>query len=348
MVYRLSGYDYPLPKELIAQEPVPNRDRCRLLVLDKNNGEIVHTAFANIIDYLGKRDVLVINDTKVIPARLLGKKATGGKVEVLLLHFDPTQAGAEVFETEALLKASRAPRPGQFIYFADKLKAEVLGYDEGKVKLRFFSRGLFRDVLLELGHVPLPPYIKREDKPEDKNTYQTVYASKEGAVAAPTAGLHFTPQLLTALQERGVEIVRLTLHVGYGTFIPVKVEDIREHKMHGEYYEVSEEAAKKLNKATQSGKRVVAVGTTTTRLLEYLMTRYGKIRPGRGICDIFIYPGFKFKMVQALITNFHLPKSTLIMLVSAFAGRELILKAYKEAIEKKYRFYSYGDAMFIF
>lgn len=348
MVYRLSDYDYSLPKELIAQKPVSNRDRCRLLVLNKNSGEIVHTAFANIINYLGKRDLLVINDTKVIPARLLGKKATGGRVEVLLLHFDSTQAGAEVFETEALLKASRAPKPGQFIYFADKLKAEVLGYDEGKVKLRFFSHGPFRDVLLELGHVPLPPYIKREDKPEDKNTYQTVYASKEGAVAAPTAGLHFTPQLLKALQEKGTEIVRLTLHVGYGTFMPVKVEDIRKHKMHGEYYEVSEEAARKLNTAVKSGKRVIAVGTTTTRLLEYLMTQYGEIHPGRGICDIFIYPGYKFKIVQALITNFHLPKSTLIMLVSAFAGRELILKAYKEAVEKRYRFYSYGDAMFIF
>jgi len=347
MVYQLSDYDYPLPKELIAQEPVPRRDRCRLLVLNKNSGEIVHTEFSNIVDYLDQRDVLVINDTKVIPARLLGKKATGGKVEVLLLHFDPSQAGAEVFETEALLKASRPPKPGQFVYFANDLKAEVLGYNEGKAKLRFFSQGLFRDLLLKLGHVPLPPYIKRNDRPEDKSTYQTVYASKEGAVAAPTAGLHFTSQLLAAIKERGVEIVRLTLHVGYGTFIPVKVEDIRKHKMHGEYYEISEKAAKQLNTATRSGKRIVAVGTTTTRLLEYLMTQYGEIRPGRGICDIFIYPGYKFKIIQALITNFHLPKSTLIMLVSAFAGRELILKAYKEAIEKRYRFYSYGDAMFI-
>jgi S-adenosylmethionine:tRNA ribosyltransferase-isomerase len=348
MVYKLSDYDYDLPKELIAQRPVSNREKSRLLVFNRKTGAMVHTEFAEIVNFLDQNDVLVINDTKVIPARLFGKKETGGKVEILLLHFDPALASREVFETEALVRASRAPKPGQFIYFADNLKAEVLGYNEGKIQLRFYSKGHFRDRLLELGHVPLPPYIKRTDTPEDKETYQTVYAQKEGAVAAPTAGLHFTKELLETLQAKGVEIVRLTLHVGYGTFIPVKVEDIRQHKMHGEYYEVSEEAAAKLNKAHKEGKRIVAVGTTSTRLLEDLMTRYGEIQPGRGICEIFIYPGYQFKIVQGLITNFHLPKSTLIMLVSAFASRELILKAYQEAIKRRYRFYSYGDAMFIF
>ncbi len=348
MTYKLSDYDYYLPKELIAQRPVAGRKESRLLVLNRKTGTMLHTVFAEIINFLDEKDVLVINDTKVIPARLFGKKETGGRVEILLLYFDPVKAQAEVFETEALIRASKAPRPGSFIFFSPSLRGQVLGYEEGKVKLKFYSQGPFREQLLNLGHVPLPPYIKREDMPEDKQTYQTVYAQKEGAVAAPTAGLHFTQDILQNLKDKGVEIVNLTLHVGYGTFIPVKVEDIRQHKMHGEFYEVSEEAAQRLNQARKEGRHIVAVGTTSTRLLEDMMTRYGEIKPGRGICQNFIYPGYQFKIVGAMITNFHLPKSTLIMLVSAFAGRELILKAYQEAIKRRYRFYSYGDAMFIF
>ncbi len=346
-LYKLSSYDYPLPKELIAQEALPQRDKARLLILNRSTTEIVHSEFRHIIDYLGNNDVLVINDTKVIPARLFGKKETGGKIEVLLLDFNPVQAEKKVVISDVLLKASRPPRPGQVIYFEDGLKAEVLDYKEGKAKLCFYAKRSFRETLFNIGHIPLPPYIKREDKPEDRRDYQTVYATKEGAIAAPTAGLHFTPKILAALKRKGVEIVRLTLHVGYGTFIPVKVDDIRKHKMHGEYYELKEESAEQLNKAFKIGKKIVAVGTTTTRVLEYLMTRYGKIQPGCGICDLFIFPGYQFKIVQAMITNFHLPKSTLVMLVSAFAGRERILKAYLEAIKKRYRFYSYGDVMFI-
>ncbi|HDD35303.1 MAG TPA: tRNA preQ1(34) S-adenosylmethionine ribosyltransferase-isomerase QueA, partial [Candidatus Desulfofervidus auxilii] len=237
---------------------------------------------------------------------------------------------------------------GQYIYFENGLKAEVLGYHKGKVSLRFFSKYPFFEILKKIGHIPLPPYIKREDKTEDKKFYQTVYAAKNGSVAAPTAGLHFTEKLLKEISIKGIEIVRLTLHVGYGTFTPVKVEDIRKHKMHGEVYEISEEAAAVLNHALRCKKRIIAVGTTTTRLLEYQMTKYGKIKSEKGICDLFIYPSYKFKIVQAMITNFHLPKSTLIMLVCAFANRELIFKAYQEAIRRQYRFYSYGDAMFIF
>jgi len=346
-MYRLSDYDYFLPKELIAQEPPERREKARLLILNKKTGEIIHTKFSHIIDFLNKNDVLVINDTRVIPARLIGRKITGGKVEILLLSFDPIKVKDKVFTTEALLKASRAPKPGQYIYFENGLKAEVLSYDKGKVILRFIANCPFYEILNKIGRIPLPPYIKREDRPEDRKNYQTVYAAKNGSVAAPTAGLHFTKELLNAISAKGIEIVRLTLHVGYGTFLPVKVDDIRKHKMHGETYEISEEAANALNHALKLKKRIIAVGTTSTRLLEYQMTKYGEIKPEKGICDLFIYPGYKFKIVKAMITNFHLPKSTLIMLVSAFAGRDLIFKAYHEAIKRRYRFYSYGDAMFI-
>jgi S-adenosylmethionine:tRNA ribosyltransferase-isomerase len=348
LLYRLSSYDYKLPKELIAQEPLPQREGARLLILNRHTGEIIHSEFSHIVDYLNKNDVLVINDTKVIPARLFGKKESGGKIEVLFLPPKSINKKDQVVTTFALLKTSHAPKSGQFIYFNDNLKAEVLGYKEEKAILRFYSKNTFLKEVLEIGHVPLPPYIKRKDEIKDRGNYQTIYATKQGAIAAPTAGIHFSPDLIEMLKKKAIEIVPLTLHVSYGTFIPVKVDDIRTHKMHGEYYEVTQEAAHRLEKARKLGRRIIAVGTTSTRLLEYLMSKYSEIHSAKGICDLFIYPGYKFKIVKAMISNFHLPKSTLIMLVSAFAGRELILKTYQEAIEKRYRFYSYGDAMFIF
>ena len=346
-MYRLEDYDYYLPKHLIAQYPSPKREDCRLMIVNRCSREIIHTNFSNITDYLNENNILVINDTKVIPARLFGKKETGGKVEVLLLEFDPEKARSSIFEARCLIKASRRPKEGSYIFFQKGIKAKVNGYRDGKAQIVFESEMPFIEALKEIGRMPLPPYIKRDITPEDSFNYQTIYAKRPGAIAAPTAGLHFSARVLDALKKKGIGIVHITLHVGYGTFIPVKVSDIRKHKLEGEPFEVSEEAERAINNGIKEGKEIIAVGTTTTRVLEYLATKYGSVIAKKGICDLFIYPGYKFKVIRGLITNFHLPKSTLIMLVCAFADRDLILKAYKEAIDKKYRFYSYGDAMLI-
>ena len=349
-MYRLEDYNYYLPKELIAQKPSPQREKCKLMIVNRGTKEIIHTNFSKIIEYLNENNILVINDTKVIPARLFGKKETGGKVEVLLLDFDPERAKSSIFETRCLIKASRRPRPGSYISFPKGLKAKVNGYKDGKADIIFESQLPFTEALKEIGKMPLPPYIKRDVIPEDASNYQTIYAEKPGAIAAPTAGLHFSPEIIDTLKKKGIGIVHITIHIGYGTFIPVKVSDIRKHKMESESFEVSEEAAKFINdgiNGIKGGKEIIAVGSTTTRALEYLATKYGKVIAKKGICDLFIYPGYRFKVIKGLITNFHLPKSTLIMLVCAFASRELILKAYQEAINMQYRFYSYGDAMLI-
>lgn len=352
-MFFLSDYDYELPEEYIAQKPAPFRDRSKLLFLNRKTGEISHHEFFDICDFISSKDVLVINNTRVIPGRLFGRKDTGGKAEVLILDFagGVRDESGGTFTCECLVKSSKPPRPSSFIFFKNELKAEVISAKEGICLLRFTCPGNFEDLLNETGHVPLPPYIKRNvdgnDTWDDKTSYQTVYAAYKGAVAAPTAGLHFSKELLEAIRSKGAAIAELTLHVGYGTFLPVRVEDIREHKIHSERFEISEDAADKINRAKAAGGRVVAVGTTCVRTLEYCSDTAGKLIAGSGECDLFIYPGYSFKVVDSMITNFHLPKSTLIMLVSAFAGRENVLSAYREAIYKGYRFYSYGDAMFI-
>ncbi len=337
----VKDYDYELPKELIAQDPLEDRSSSRLLVLDKATGEFSHHVFTEIIDYLEPGDCLVINDTKVIPARLYGvKEDTGAKVEVLLLK----RTGENEWET--LVKPGRKLKPGTMVSFGDGLlKAEILDIlEEGNRRVRFIFDGIFEEILDKLGEMPLPPYITH--KLADKSRYQTVYAKYEGSAAAPTAGLHFTQELLKKIEDKGVDIARVTLHVGLGTFRPVKAERIEDHHMHSEFYMIGEDATQKINKAKESGHRVISVGTTSCRTLESAAEN-GRIAPKSGWTDIFIYPGYEFKMVDALITNFHLPQSTLIMLVSALAGREHVLAAYREAVEKRYRFFSFGDAMFI-
>ena len=337
----VKDYDYELPKELIAQDPLEDRSSSRLLVLDKATGEFSHHVFTEIIDSLEPGDCLVINDTKVIPARLYGvKEDTGAKVEVLLLK----RTGENEWET--LVKPGRKLKPGTMVSFGDGLlKAEILDIlEEGNRRVRFIFDGIFEEILDKLGEMPLPPYITH--KLADKSRYQTVYAKYEGSAAAPTAGLHFTQELLKKIEDKGVDIARVTLHVGLGTFRPVKAERIEDHHMHSEFYMIGEDAAQKINKAKESGHRVISVGTTSCRTLESAAEN-GRIAPKSGWTDIFIYPGYEFKMVDALITNFHLPQSTLIMLVSALAGREHVLAAYREAVEKRYRFFSFGDAMFI-
>jgi S-adenosylmethionine:tRNA ribosyltransferase-isomerase len=352
-MFSLKNYNFDLPEECIAQRPVKKRDESRLLLLKKETGRISHFYFKDVLDLLKKGDLLVINNTKVIPARLKGKKETGGKVEVLIIDY--TQATSlndkkNHFECDCLVKASKSPKKGARLFFEQGLEAVVIE-NKGKIcTIRFKGYENFNDTLNKIGDIPLPPYIKRDNGKSlesDKDQYQTVYAQEEGAVAAPTAGLHFTEPLIADLLDKGIEIVNITLHVGYGTFVPVKVEDIRDHQIHSEFFSVSKKAAQKINLAKQEGRRVVTVGTTSMRTLEFLADKDGKINPGKGMCDIFIYPGYTFKCVDALITNFHLPESTLIMLVSAFAGRNNILKAYETAINEKYRFFSYGDAMLI-
>ena len=338
----IKDFDYELPQELIAQDPLEDRSSSRLMVLDKKTGEISHRIFHDIINELNPGDCLVINDTKVIPARLYGvKEDTGAKVEVLLLKREADDVW------EVLVKPGKKCRPGAKISFGDGLlKAEVLEViDDGNRKIRFSYEGIFEEILDQLGQMPLPPYITHELK--DKNRYQTVYAKYEGSAAAPTAGLHFTKELLEKIREKGVIIASVTLHVGLGTFRPVKVENVLEHHMHSEYYRVEPEEAKKINDAKAAGGRIIAVGTTSCRTLESATGEDGILRAGCGWTEIFIYPGYQFKLIDALITNFHLPKSTLVMLVSALAGREHILTAYKEAVRDKYRFFSFGDAMFI-
>lgn len=337
-----SDFYFDLPQELIAQDPLEDRSSSRLLVLDKNTGELSHHIFRDIIDYLHPGDCLVLNNTKVIPARLLGEReGTGGHVEVLLLK----RKEADVWET--LVKPGKKCKPGQRLSFGDGLlKAEVLEtVEEGNRLIRFEYEGIFEEVLDKLGEMPLPPYITHKLK--DKNRYQTVYAKYEGSAAAPTAGLHFTEELFQKLEEKGVLVANVTLHVGLGTFRPVKVDDVSKHHMHTEFYQVTKEEADRINKAKQAGGRIVCVGTTSCRTIESAADENGVLKPGQGDTDIFIYPGYSFKMMDVLITNFHLPESTLLMLVSALAGKEQVMRVYEEAVRERYRFFSFGDAMII-
>lgn len=339
---RKEDFYFDLPEELIAQDPLKDRSSSRLLVLDKETGKVEHHVFREIIDYLQEGDCLVINDTKVIPARLIGSKiGTDAKIEVLLLK----RKENDVWET--LVKPGKKAKVGTRISFGDGLLVgEVVDIvEEGNRLIHFEYEGIFEEILDQLGQMPLPPYITHQL--EDKNRYQTVYAKHSGSAAAPTAGLHFTPELLKEIKEKGVQIARVTLHVGLGTFRPVKVDNILEHHMHSEFYQIDEEAAEKINRAKESGHRVICVGTTSCRTIESAADKNGKLHATNGWTEIFIYPGYEFKVLDCLITNFHLPESTLVMLVSALAGREQVLSAYEEAVKEKYRFFSFGDAMFI-
>ncbi len=334
---KLSDFDYNLPKELIAKYPVEPRDECRLMILDKEKKVIEHKIFKEIKNYLEKGDLLVLNDTKVIPARLIGYKKTGAKIEIFLLR--PVEENI----WEALIKNIKRLKEGQEVIISEDFHIKLLEkHEEGKATVELIGKNI-KELIQKYGHIPLPPYIEREDEEKDKSLYQTVFAKREGAVASPTAGLHFTERLLEELENKGVKKSFITLHVGLGTFRPIKVEDITKHKMHEEYYHIPEETLESIEETKKRKKRVIAVGTTVVRALE----TYAQTLKPEGFSDIFIYPPYKFKIVDALITNFHLPKSTLLLLVSAFAGRDFILKAYTEAIEKRYRFFSYGDAMFI-
>lgn len=338
---KTDDFDYYLPEELIAQTPLKKRDESRLLVLDKETGEIEHKHFKDIIDYLNEGDVLVVNNTKVLPARLIGvKEETEAVIEVLMLK----DLGDNTWE--CLSKPAKRVKIGTVVKFSDELKAECtcIG-EEGIRHFKFIYDGIFYEILDRLGEMPLPPYI--HEKLKDKDRYQTVYAKEVGSAAAPTAGLHFTPELINKIKEKGVIYEEITLHVGLGTFRPVSVDDVTKHKMHSEFYSMSKETADVLNKARKEGRRIISVGTTTTRTLETIMSLYNEFKESSGYTDIFIYPGYEFKGIDALITNFHLPKSTLVMLVSAFASKEKIMKAYSEAVKEKYRFFSFGDAMFI-
>ncbi|MBW1958387.1 MAG: tRNA preQ1(34) S-adenosylmethionine ribosyltransferase-isomerase QueA [Deltaproteobacteria bacterium] len=348
-MFLLNDYNYDLPDDLIAQKPAPQRDRSKLLFLNKETGVLSHHKFYDIYDLLLPTDLLVLNDTRVIPARLFGKKDTGGKAEVFILDYAGRREnpGYNELVLKCLIKASKRPKNGTPLSFGRELRARVVNGQEGIYTVKFSSKNNFENLLDRIGHVPLPPYIKRNDCEDDRTSYQTVYASKKGAVAAPTAGLHFSKKLLKKIEKKGIKIVTVTLHVGYGTFLPVRVSDIRDHKIHSEWYSISKETADIINHAKTKGRRIIAVGTTCVRTLEYASDVKGNVAHGSGTCDLFIYPGYRFKVVDAMITNFHLPKSTLLMLVSAFAGRENILNAYQTAIDKKYRLFSYGDAMFI-
>ena len=339
---KTSDFYFDLPEELIAQDPLEDRSSSRLLMLDKNTGEIRHEVFRNIADYLEEGDCLVLNNTRVLPARLLGiKEETGAAVEVLLLK----RREGDVWET--LVKPGRKMKPGAHLVFGDGiLKAEVLDVvEEGNRLIRFSYQGIIEEVLDSLGEMPLPPYITHKLK--DKNRYQTVYAKYDGSAAAPTAGLHFTEELIKQIDEKGVKLAYVTLHVGLGTFRPVKADNILEHHMHSEYYQITDQAAKTINETKKSGHRVICVGTTSCRTIESAADADGMLRECCGDTEIFIYPGYQFKVLDGLITNFHLPESTLVMLVSALAGRENVLSAYQKAIEERYRFFSFGDAMFI-
>ena len=339
---KTSDFYYDLPQELIAQGPSADRSSSRLLVLDRNTGEMEHKVFRDITDYLQPGDCLVVNNTRVIPARLMGvKEDTGAGIEVLLL----TRKSDNVWET--LVKPGKKARPGARIVFGDGLlKAEVLEVaEEGNRLIRFEYEGIFEEILDRLGQMPLPPYITHQL--QDKNRYQTVYAVHDGSAAAPTAGLHFTPELLEKIEAMGVKLAHVTLHVGLGTFRPVKVEDVTQHHMHSEFYIVEEDQARLINEMKQAGGRIICVGTTSCRTLESAADENGVLHAGSGWTDIFIYPGYRFKIMEGLITNFHLPESTLLMLVSAFADEEKIKKAYEEAVRQRYRFFSFGDAMLI-
>ena len=338
---KTEDFYYDLPEELIAQVPLENRSDSRLMCLDKETGEVLHKHFYDIVDMLGEGDLLVLNDTKVLPARLFGtKKDTGGAIEFLLLRRITDD------EWEVILKPGKRAKPGARFVFSDELEAEILSVEEGGTRIvKFFYKGIFEEVLDRLGEMPLPPYITH--KLEDKNRYQTVYAKNTGSAAAPTAGLHFTDEILEKIKKKGVGIKFVTLHVGLGTFRPVKVENVDEHKMHSEFYVLPEETAEAVNKTKENGGRVISVGTTATRVLETAGMNGLPLKACGGWTDIFIYPGKKLNVIDALITNFHLPESTLIMLVSAFAGKDNTLSAYEEAVKERYRFFSFGDAMFI-
>lgn len=341
MELKKSDFYFDLPQELIAQDPLEDRSASRLLHLDKLTGEVSHHVFKEVPNFLKPGDCLVLNNTKVIPARLLGQRESGGHVEVLLL----SRKESDVWET--LVKPGKKCKPGTKLSFGDGLlKAEVLEtLEDGNRKIRFFYDGIWEEVLDRLGEMPLPPYITHKLK--DKNRYQTVYAKYEGSAAAPTAGLHFTKELLAQIESQGIKIVYVTLHVGLGTFRPVKEENVLDHHMHSEWYQVSPEAAQTINETKTSGGRVICVGTTSCRTIESASGEDGKVMAGSGDTQIFIYPGYRFKVLDGLITNFHLPESTLVMLVSALAGREHVLAAYQEAIKERYRFFSFGDAMII-
>ena len=338
---KTSDFSYDLPSELIAQHPAQKRDQSRLMLLNKKTGEINHKKFYNIIDYLNNGDVLVLNDTRVMPARIFGHRPEKDEsIEILLLNHK-----GDTWET--LAKPGKKLKIGTEIFFSDELKAEVIDISEdGSRFLKFIYSGIFEEILDRLGEMPLPPYI--QEKLEDKERYQTVYSKEIGSAAAPTAGLHFTKELLKKIEEKGIEICFITLHVGLGTFRPVKVEDVTKHKMHSEFYIIRDDVAQKINKAKDEGRRIVAVGTTSIRTLESAADDKGYVKAKSGWTDIFIYPPYKFKCVDALITNFHLPESTLIMLVSSLSTREIILNAYNVAVKEKYRFFSFGDAMFIY
>lgn len=355
--FSLESYDYTLPQKNIAQHPAVKRDASRLLVLDNKTSETSHHAFSDITDYFSAGDILVVNDTKVFPARLQGHKKTGGKAEVFLLGL-PTVINCEPqskntrSEAIALIKSSKRPAVGTTIFISDKLSCQVTEHQvNGRVKIELeHPAGMdIAEILAQCGSVPLPPYIEREagTTQEDSRRYQTVYAAHTGAVAAPTAGLHFTPAILDQLKNKGVDIVSLTLHVGYGTFAPVRAEAIRDHQIHSEFISLSAEAADRINGVKKQGGKVWAVGTTTVRALEFSCDMQGILQETRGWCDLYIIPGFKFSVIDNLITNFHLPKSSLLFLVSAICGRKTLLRCYQEAIARDYRFYSYGDAMAI-
>ena len=338
----VKDFYFDLPQELIAQDPLEDRSSSRLLVLDKKTGEVTHRGFRDILEYLKPGDCLVINDTKVIPARLFGvKEDTGAKIEVLLLK----RREHDIWET--LVKPGKKAKPGTRIVFGEGLLTGTVleTVDDGNRLIQFSYEGIFEEILDQLGQMPLPPYITHQLK--DKNRYQTVYAKHDGSAAAPTAGLHFTKELLKQIEDMGVKIAHVTLHVGLGTFRPVKVENVQDHHMHSEFYMVEESEAKKVNDTKEAGGRVICVGTTSCRTVESAADENGRLKSGSGWTDIFIYPGYEFKILDALITNFHLPESTLVMLVSALAGREHVLAAYEEAIKERYRFFSFGDAMLI-
>lgn len=362
-MYKLSDYAYDLPESLIAQTPCEHRSLSRLMHLERNSHSISHRRFLDIADLLRPGDLLVVNDTRVVPARLLGHKPTGGRIEVLIIDYAAGMkhlAETGQFQCDCLIRASRRPGPGTVLDLGQGITARVIEHRD-RISVVCFDGGTeFLSRLKKAGKMPLPPYIKRDqdsgqdddssaqtDEQKDRQNYQTVYANAEGAVAAPTAGLHFTKELLATLSEKGVEMAKITLHVGYGTFVPVRVKDIRDHRIHSEYFIIDELTAEKINQAHASGRRVIAVGTTSVRTLEFCTNGDGIISAGQGRCDLFIYPGYRFKCVDAMITNFHLPESTLLMLISAFYDRERILDAYKVAVAEKYRFFSYGDAMFI-
>jgi len=351
-MYSIEDYSYQLPEELIAQKPFAERDQSRLLTLDRRSGNISHHIFSELDAFLRPSDVLVINNTRVVPGRLVGKKETGGRVEVLIVNYATViQSPSHRKQFDCMIKSSKPTRVGARLYFSDNVQATVTDrIDEYIHRLSFTYSGDFADILEKIGKTPLPPYIKRDGRQptdKDRSAYQTIYASQAGAIAAPTAGFHFTDDLMQRLKRKGIRVAKITLHVGYGTFLPVRANDIRNHRMHSEWFVIPPQTASIITGAKKEGHRVVAVGTTAVRTLEYAADESGKVQPKTGDCDLYIYPGYQFRVVDTMITNFHLPKSTLLMLVSAFAGRDNILSAYETAIQERYRFYSYGDAMLI-